>query len=57
MENDHDEIIAMVREDLKAFLIKTFEILNFGECQVQNGAKIAGWNPLVRRHAIKYGRI
>lgn len=31
MENDHDEIIAMVREDLKAFLIKTFEVLNPGQ--------------------------
>ncbi len=30
MENYHDEVLAIAREDFKAFLIKTFEILNPG---------------------------
>jgi len=31
MDNEHGEIITMVRDDLKAFLIKAFEILNQGQ--------------------------
>lgn len=31
MDNEHDEIATMVREDLKAFLIKVFEMLNPGQ--------------------------
>ncbi len=31
MENDKNEVLAIVRKDLKAFLIKTFEIINPGQ--------------------------